>query len=349
MEARFLATIADGLPYSSGEPPLSDIVDVTASFLGMFLYRDELTDEQAAELEARLVVEPDDIIARTKLVRHYYAKQWVEANRAHDEHVVWLIENAPYARELGQSGRNEIYPSTSEAYVAGRKAWRRHVEREPENLVFVTRYARFVVLADRNLHIELLERAQGLDAGNAHLAQDLGHAYLRAAMRPEENAYDSQAAEKALKLYDRAYGLADSDIQRNGMLEGRARVAFAARRYGLAKQHAQAMLDANPASDPDGDLMHRGNTILGRVALIDGDVARAKVHLLESGKVPTSPVLGSFGPSMALASELLELDQRQVVLDYLELCATFWEVEQLSAWRATINSGMTPDFGFNAR
>ena len=167
-------------------------------------------------------------------------------------------------------------------------------------------------------------------------------------MRPEENAYDSQAAEKALKQFDRAYALADNDIERNSTLQNRARVAFAARRYDLAKQHAQAMLDANPASDPDGDLMHGGNTILGRVALIEGDVARAKVHLLESGKVPNSPSLGSFGPSMALASELLELGQRQVVLDYLELCATFWDAEQLRAWRATINAGMTPDFGFQA-
>ena len=153
------------------------------------------------------------------------------------------------------------------------------MEREPENPAFVTRYARFVVLADRNLHIELLERAQSLDTGNAHFARDLGHAYLLASMRPEENDYDPQFAEKALRQFDRAYGLANNDIVRNSMLRDRARAAFAARRYDLAKQHAQAMLDANSTSDPDGDLLHGGNTILGRIALIEGDVARAKVHL----------------------------------------------------------------------
>ena len=108
-------------------------------------------------------------------------------------------------------------------------------------------------------------------------------------MRPEENDYDPQFAEKALRQFDRAYGLANNDIVRNSMLRDRARAAFAARRYDLAKQHAQAMLDANSTSDPDGVLLHGGNTILGRIALIEGDVARAKVHLLESGKVPTSP------------------------------------------------------------
>ena len=119
-------------------------------------------------------------------------------------------------------------------------------------------------------------------------------------------------------------------------------------RYDLAKRDAQAILDANPFGGPDGDLLHRGNTILGRIALIEGDVAGAKEHLVKSGKVPTSPVLGSFGPSMTLASELLALDHREVVRDYLELCAVFWKADRLNTWRAALDSGQTPDFGHSA-
>ena len=62
----------------------------------------------------------------------------------------------------------------------------------------------------------------------------------------------------------------------NSVLGQRAWAAFAAKRYDLAKQHAQAMLDASLPQDPDGDLLHKGNTILGRIALIEGDVAQAK-------------------------------------------------------------------------
>lgn len=87
--------------------------------------------------------------------------------------------------------------------------------------------------------------------------------------------------------------------------------------------------------------------MLGRVALIDGDVERAKSHLLASGNVPTSPVLGSFGPSMSLASELLALGHREVVLDYFDLCAVFWDRAELRAWRAAITAGMAPHFGYH--
>lgn len=88
--------------------------------------------------------------------------------------------------------------------------------------------------------------------------------------------------------------------------------------------------------------------MLGRIALVDGDVERAKSHLLASGNVPTSPVLGSFGPSMSLAAELLALGHREVVLDYFDLCAVFWDRAELRVWRAAINAGTAPHFGFHA-
>ena len=345
LHTRLLGVIAEGLPYAVGELSLREIVDSVAALVD-FVVDDKLDDEQAAELEAKLVRAPDDIFSRTRLVRHYARTRLDGSARAHGKHVVWLIENAPYAYELRSSGRYRIdHRSAGEAYNAGFEAWRRHVEREPHNPVFLARYARFVEWKEPSLAIELLERAHRLDARNPWLAQELGTLYLRGAMRPDEKAYDAQAAAKALGQFDRAYELADNDALRNGVLQRRAWAAFAARRYDFAKQHAQAMLDANPPQDPDGDLLHWGNTILGRVALIEGDVARAKEHLLESGNVPTSPVLGSFGPSMTLASEVLALGHREVVLDYLELCAVFWESEELNAWRVALDTGQTPDFG----
>ena len=176
----------------------------------------------------------------------------------------------------------------------------------------------------------------------------MGHALLLASKRAEGNDPAVQAAEEALDHFDRAYGLADNDIARNRILGSRAQAAFAAGRYDLAKQHAQAMLDAEPILGPDGDLLHEGNTMLGRIALIDGDVERAKSHLLASGSVPTSPVLGSFGPSMSLASELLALGHREIVLDYFDLFAAFWDRAELRAWRAAITADMAPHFGFHA-
>ena len=351
-QASLLETVSGDWSASPNMIPPRYQVDFLANFVHWIFFREDLTEDEVAKLEAQLVEEPDNVITRTRLLgyySHYSRNREEDARRARTEHVVWLIENAPYASVLDGTGYGDIDLSFRlRSYEAGKEGWQRHVEREPGNPVFVARYADFVRRGDPSLHIELLQRALGLDPEDFRLAHELGHSYLLRSKYPAGDPHDHQAAEKALAQFDRAYELAQDEIPRNHILAGRAEAAFAARRYDLAKQHAQAMLDAF-ANSEDGDLMHEGNTILGRIALIEGDVARAKAHLLESGKAPTSPVLGSFGPGMALASELLEQGERQVVLDYLELCADFWDDERLPSWQAAIKGGMTPDFGSNAR
>ncbi len=86
------------------------------------------------------------------------------------------------------------------------------------------------------------------------------------------------------------------------------------------------------------------HTVLGWVALDDGDVARAKSHLLESGKCGGSPQLSSFGPQMGLAKDLLARGERQAVLDYFDLCSTFWSPRTLKKWAEEVKAGKTPKF-----
>jgi hypothetical protein len=54
---------------------------------------------------------------------------------------------------------------------------------------------------------------------------------------------------------------------------------------------------------------------------------------------------------MALANELLTKGERDVVLQYLSECATFWKMDRgaLSTWTVAIQAGKTPDFGANLR
>ena len=70
LHTRLLDAIARGLPHSAGELSLREIMDTVAALVDLVV-DDELDEEQAAELEAKLVVDPDDIFSRTKLVRHY--------------------------------------------------------------------------------------------------------------------------------------------------------------------------------------------------------------------------------------------------------------------------------------
>lgn len=97
-----------------------------------------------------------------------------------------------------------------------------------------------------------------------------------------------------------------------------------------------------------GRAIHYGNLVLGHIALASGNIAEAKLRLLEAGKTPGDPALNSFGPNMSLAAKLLEINERAVVLEYLNLCAKFWKDESgdLRIWRTLLKRGGYPDFGF---
>ena len=49
---------------------------------------------------------------------------------------------------------------------------------------------------------------------------------------------------------------------------------------------------------------------------------------------------------MTLAKELLAAGERNVVVDFLDQCLTFWKrgSDNLNNWIATIKAGGTPDF-----
>lgn len=117
-----------------------------------------------------------------------------------------------------------------------------------------------------------------------------------------------------------------------------------------AKSYAQQVVDGADLGFPvgtDGNALHHGYIVLGRVALREGDLKKAGSYLLEAGKSPGSANLDSFGPNMQLARELLEKGQREVVLQYLELCGRFWKRDLLTTWTADIKAGKIPDFGAN--
>ena len=92
-------------------------------------------------------------------------------------------------------------------------------------------------------------------------------------------------------------------------------------------------------------------------ALRLGRVSEAEDFLRASGRSPGSPQLNSFGPSMRLAAELLERHSREAVLQYLEDCKVFWQIdvrsghdklfagpERLDEWAEAVRAGMSPDF-----
>lgn len=118
---------------------------------------------------------------------------------------------------------------------------------------------------------------------------------------------------------------------------------------------AEALLVSNTVSNSNaGNIHYQMHSLLGRIALREGDVAAAKRHLAESGKTSGSPQLNSFGPDFVLARELLQKGERDPVLEHLDRVAVFWanpespqlaqeHQKKIDQWKQVIREGQIPD------
>ena len=92
-----------------------------------------------------------------------------------------------------------------------------------------------------------------------------------------------------------------------------------------------------------GNAIHNSNQILGFIALEKNDVAGAASYLVEAGKSTGSPQLDSFGPNLALASELLSRGEKDAVISYLQGIRKFWGGNEstIDEWAQAILAGKT--------
>ncbi len=203
---------------------------------------------------------------------------------------------------------------------------------------------------DPTLAESLYQRAEAADPQNPQWPNRLGHLYALGLSRKSGEARE-KAAKAALDAYVRSLQHTKQDQAREALLGDVAKVALEAGEVAKARGYSEELLkkagESKQRSWNYGNAVHHGHLVLGRLALRDGDVKKAKEHLLAAGKTPGSPQLNSFGPNMTLAKELLEKGERQAVLEYFELCGSFWKRDKLEAWSKEVRSGSIPNFGAN--
>ena len=312
------------------------------------------TQDEAALLESQLAESPEDLSARARLVGYYHGQQFLsDAARAkHVAHVLWLIRNAPKANLLAIPEALIQKALAAEGYAKGKDAWSSHLENDPNNLTILKHAAHFFRLDDRQLAIQIFKRAQSLDRENPDWAEQLGQLHrlhsLESMLR--DGARDPEADGRALAQFELAYELSD-ELRRGYLLTDLGTSAFHAGKIEKAAAYAEQILKEIVEDWNYGNRIHYGNLILGRIALLEGNIEEAKSRLVAAGETPGSPQLNSFGPDMTLASELLKRGEAEIVLEYLSLCLDFWELGygDLEDWIARIENGETPDFRGNLR
>jgi tetratricopeptide (TPR) repeat protein len=301
--------------------------DVRRMVVHALLHRrgSQLAPDDVEKFERELVKQPDDCALRLLLAGYYFRshRMYDSARQARHGHILWIIKHAPEVTTLADPFFYLDPTSDGQVYELAKKLWLRQVQTNEGNATILGNAAKFFTLHDKELSEELLKKAQLLEPNNPEWAQQLGHLYHLEAHRSKGEPRP-QAAMQAFVELERAFHLENDQRKRVGMMPDLAKTAFATGKFDEARSYATDL--SAKVAQPDysdsknGDAIHHGNLVLGRLALKLGDVEKAKEHLLKAGQISGGAGLCSFGPNMMLAKELLELGDREVVIQYLKLC-----------------------------
>jgi tetratricopeptide (TPR) repeat protein len=310
-----------------------------------------LPDDEVARLEARIAADSDDAEAREKLVGHYLRVSIRErgdgpASDRLTEHARWVVEHRPgsqaarWTRFHPRRYRNPI----EQAELA--RLWLRHVEDQPDDAGVLENAGRYWSSSDPKKAIELLERARDLAPARLGLTAEIAHLRTRLARRGGADAVRAAARETVTdidELLQRLSPGAEPTVPPE-LLGPFMEAAFECEDYDRAESAARALLDRadrEPPSWNTGNRRFHAHTWLGRIALRHGDVPAALDHLRGSAqRNPGSPQLGSFGPNMSLAKELLERGEVDAVVAFFESCKSFWHKPRLDEWIAIARAGL---------
>jgi hypothetical protein len=303
-------------------------------------------DKTAPEAEARLKKipdaqqTPDDIDIRIELIGYYERKETPEAKKAVQAHRLWLIRNRPerpYYNELGWWMTEES--SKNPDYIALREEWLKQVNLKKTNDKIRLGAARFLFQNEDALAEKLLKEGQQNNPNLYDYSERLMDIYEYRfnsavtdyeAAEPNVREADIDAAlrklfaesEKSLAVIAKDKILARSSDHFE-LVVRLAEFALDLNELKKARAFAEAVLnEKKDESDDDGwrdtdKAIYFGNTLLGRVALREGNTAKAKEHLSASLTFPADSDFELHLLNLDLAAELLAKGEKQAVLDYL--------------------------------
>lgn len=309
-----------------------------------------LSADEIKALEKNLNSDDNELESRLKLLGYYFDKQGKDdAAKARRKHVYWLIRNHP-KHEAALSPIAFIHPeSDPQGSRTVTRLWLDQAEKHGEDATILATAAAMIMHTDNAKAEQFLKKAQTLEPDNAQWSERLGYLYKRDHQKSTGDKR-RQLAQQSMAEFERALSQHADPSDTYTLLNGLAAVAYEAGDVEKASLYAEQLLERSK-EDKDhwhnGNAVHDANTVLGRIAIQSKNIDEAKSRLLASAQIMGSPQLNSRGPKMILAKELLENGEKDVVVEYLDLCSQFWKNKQLDEWKAAVAKGDIPDFGAN--
>ncbi|HVE41587.1 MAG TPA: hypothetical protein VNM14_16970 [Planctomycetota bacterium] len=317
----------------------------------------ELPPEQLKVFEAELAKDPGSLGSRLRLMGYHGRRggEGAQSQGRYADLVVGLVEQhatLDLAFELSRWLQPPSFEKAAAPWIAAARAHPADARILGNAGAYLTSS---IYVADfRDQGKALLQQARKLDPKNPRWALALGEGAETEFLTDRSK----ETAARALGYLEEAYALTPAANRAALRPQGchlfhvLAKLAFTAGDLKKAETYATDLLKVVNEKEEEwnyGNAIHDGNTVLGQVALRNGNREQAKKFLLASGQTPGSPQLNSFGPEFTLAKELLEKEERATVLQYFELCRKFWNngaaIESLDDWTKMVKEGKVPDFG----
>ena len=338
-----LLVAATALNSAAGEPRQHDVLGLSQpesvrSILLLYTGK-SISKSKAAELEAGLKQTPEKIDERLTLIGYY-------TSNAHDgldklrlrAHVLWIIGNHPEHPATAEPGLRDLAddPDGNNQVL---ELWQRNLESRPDDIAVLKNAEKFFFGKDPAIANRLIHQIADKEPSNPQWAAELAQLYRMFGIPGE---HIENAAALALEEYNRVLALTHNAAARKTLSGDMADAAFKIGDFSAAAELAKIYLKS-----ADRPAVQRANTILGRIALRNGDKASAKQYLFDSLDSGAARDITFSGPILILAKELMESGERETVVQYLENCLGLWPRGEpvLRMWIAEIQEGKTPNFG----
>lgn len=331
-----------------------------------------ITAQRAIQLEAALKQNPNDAQLRKRLI-HFYSnaagdfsvkntwKLREQKQKNVFEHYKWFVQNHPELsrKEVGLSATDlSVFNVRHPQYQELKSEWLKQVELRKGDSVVRLNAVDFFYLREWQVTENLLLEGEKIDAENYKLPLKLIEIYDD---RFEESESDAERKALLVKIFEhgeRTLTLLKQertearDIERENLLLKLAKSAFELGNFEKAKAYATELILEFSDNSNDvkyAEAVHTGNIILGKVALSENNLAKAKEYLLIAARAPQHAHFKAIFPDLELARMLLAKEEKLVVMEYLKLCENLNDVnvKMLQRWQREIAEGKIPSLSWS--